>query len=239
MCWICGIWSLKCCERLKEYKKTTQASTRETGVVLRGTPKVEHVLDQNVDLSNVDQVPSNAHLSEKESRLYNFEDNEAVIKMIIKGQKPDNETRIPYPPSSAWVVIWQNKFGWEIQIKYVESMNQLADILTKAISRGMSGAVCCIFLNIMNDTTFSCSHLPNNHPSIWDVEEISGNSSPNSPKVKARACCLVLRHSVSVLQNPSSNLKRLGNPTYSQEWNQGERSTNSGSCSVQPRETVS
>ena len=50
-------------------------------------PSIKQVLDQNVDLSNVDQVPSNAHLSEKESQLYFFEDNEAVIKMIIKGMR--------------------------------------------------------------------------------------------------------------------------------------------------------
>ena len=68
--------------------KPTQACTRETGVLSQITPKIEHVLDQNVDLSNIDQVPSNAHLSEKESQLYIFEDNDAVIKMIIKGRSP-------------------------------------------------------------------------------------------------------------------------------------------------------
>ena len=57
------------------------------------------MLDQNVDLSNIDQVPSNAHLSEKESQFYIVEDNEAVIKMIIKGKKPDNETCFQNPKS--------------------------------------------------------------------------------------------------------------------------------------------
>ena len=50
--------------------------------------KIKQVSDQNVDLSKKDRVPSNAHLSEKESQLYIFEDNEAVIKMIIKGRSP-------------------------------------------------------------------------------------------------------------------------------------------------------
>ena len=68
--------------------KPNQVSTRETGLVPPSTPKIQQVLDQNVDLSNVDQVPSNAHLSEKESQLYIFEDNEAVIKMIIKRRSP-------------------------------------------------------------------------------------------------------------------------------------------------------
>ena len=63
----------------------TQACTRETGAETQSTPKIMQVLDKNVDLSNIDQVPSNAHHSEKESQLYIFQDNEAVIKMIIKG----------------------------------------------------------------------------------------------------------------------------------------------------------
>ena len=43
-------------------------------------------------LKNFDSVSSNVQSSQKETLLYVFEDNEAVIKMIIKGKKPDNET---------------------------------------------------------------------------------------------------------------------------------------------------
>ena len=68
--------------------KPTQACTPETSVEIQSTPKIKRVLDQNVDLSNMDQVPSNPHLSEKELQLYIFEDNEAVIKMIIKSRSP-------------------------------------------------------------------------------------------------------------------------------------------------------
>ena len=85
--------------------KPTQASTRETVAVHQSTPKIKQVSDQNVDLSNVDQVPSSAHPSEKESQLCIFEDNEAVIKMIIQRQKPDDETRVPHPPNCARLVI--------------------------------------------------------------------------------------------------------------------------------------
>ena len=42
--------------------KPIQACTRETGVEIQSTHKIKQVLDQNVDLSNVDQVPSNASL---------------------------------------------------------------------------------------------------------------------------------------------------------------------------------
>ena len=36
----------------------------------------------------VDYVPSNTHSSQGDSKLYIFEDNEAVVKMMIKGRSP-------------------------------------------------------------------------------------------------------------------------------------------------------
>ena len=44
------------------------------------------------DLDNVDFIPSNVQSSHQEALLYVFEDNEAVIKMIIKGRSSHNET---------------------------------------------------------------------------------------------------------------------------------------------------
>ena len=51
------------------------------------------------DLDNVDFIRSNVNSSHQEALLYVFEDNEAVIKMIIKGKKPDNETCFQNPQS--------------------------------------------------------------------------------------------------------------------------------------------
>ena len=51
------------------------------------------------DLDNVDFVPSNVQSSRQEALLYVFEDNEAVIKMIIKEKKSDNETCFQNPQS--------------------------------------------------------------------------------------------------------------------------------------------
>ena len=51
-------------------------------------------------LDNVDLVPSNVRFSHQEALLYVFEDNEAVIKMIIKGRKKShNETCFQNPQS--------------------------------------------------------------------------------------------------------------------------------------------
>ena len=54
-------------------------------------------------------------------------------------------------------------------------------------------------LNIMNDTTFSCSHFSNSH-SFLSAGKQSEHSSPGSQTAKAKACCLVSGESVSVDQ---------------------------------------
>ena len=111
--------------------KPTQACTRETGVMTQSTPKIKQMLDQNVDLANMDQVPSNAHLSEKESQLYIFEDNEAVIKMIIKGRSPTmRHVSRTHRVALDWSFDRIN-LDPKVQIKYVESKNQLADTPAK------------------------------------------------------------------------------------------------------------
>ena len=220
--------------------KPTQASTRETGVVPQNTPKIEQVLEQNVDLSNVDQIPSNAHLSEKESQLYIFEDSEAVIKMIIKGRSPTmRHVSRTHRVALDWLFDRMNLDG-KIHIKYVKSKNQFADILTKGdFTRDEWHTVLHLF-NIMNDTTFSCSHVSNNHPFLSDrkrserSQRSQESCSPNPPTLKARTRCLVSRHSVSVGQSSSSNPTSPVSTSYSQVWNQGERGTPSGHYSVKP-----
>ena len=40
------------------------------------------------DMENIDSIPSNVQSSRQEALLHVFEDNEPVIKMIIKGRSP-------------------------------------------------------------------------------------------------------------------------------------------------------
>ena len=40
------------------------------------------------DLDNVDFIPSDVNCSRQEALLYVFEDNEAVINMVVKGRSP-------------------------------------------------------------------------------------------------------------------------------------------------------
>ena len=91
-----------------------QASTQEIRAALQSTPKVAQVLDQNVDLLNIDQVPSNARLSEKNHRIT------AVIKMIIKGRSPTMR-HVSHTPRVAldWFFDRIN-LDPKVQIKYVD-----------------------------------------------------------------------------------------------------------------------
>ena len=117
------------------------------------------MLNQNVDLLDIDQVPSNAHLYDKESQLYIFVDNEAVIKMIIKGRSPTmRHLSRTHRVALDWLFDRIN-LDAKIQIKYIESRNQLADVLTKGSFTRDEWRNLLHLFNIMNDTTFSCSHF--------------------------------------------------------------------------------
>ena len=80
------------------------------------------------DLDNVDFIPSNVNFSHQEALLYVFEDNEAVIKMILKGRSPimRHVSRI-HRVALDWLFDRIN-LDPKIQIKYIDNQNQLADI---------------------------------------------------------------------------------------------------------------
>ena len=122
------LWDLviEVLKTIHELPKPTICS-REATASPKSTPK----MTRHFDLSNVDQVSANAHLSEMESQLYIFEDNQALIKMIIKGRSPTmRHVSRTHRVALDWLfdrIILDPK----IQIEYVESMNQLADMLAK------------------------------------------------------------------------------------------------------------
>ena len=82
-------------------------------------------------MENIDSVPSNVQSSRQEALLYAFEDNEAVIKMIIKGRSPTmRHVSRTHRVALDWLFDRIN-LDSKIQIKYIDTKNQLADILTK------------------------------------------------------------------------------------------------------------
>ena len=82
-------------------------------------------------LCNVDYVSSNVKSSQSGAMMYIFEDNEAVIKIIIKGRSPTmRHVSLTTEIALDWLFARVN-LDQKIQIKYVDTRNQLADILTK------------------------------------------------------------------------------------------------------------
>ena len=82
-------------------------------------------------IKDIDSVPSNVQSARQEALLYVFEDNEAVIKMIIKGRSPTmRHVSRSHRVALDWLFDRIN-LDSKIQIKYIDTKNQLADILTK------------------------------------------------------------------------------------------------------------
>ena len=92
----------------------------------------QHKSHNKIDAMNdIDSVPSNVQSARQEALLYVFEDNEAVIKMIIKGRSPTmRHVSRTHRVALDWLVDRIN-LDPKIQIKYIDTKNQLADILTK------------------------------------------------------------------------------------------------------------
>ena len=100
--------------------------------------------------------PQNVQFSHQEALLYVFEDNEAVIKMIIKGRSPTMR-RVSRTHSVAldWLFDRIN-LDPKIQIKYIDTKNQLADILTKGnFTRDEWNHLLCLF-NISHFSSINC-----------------------------------------------------------------------------------
>ena len=99
-------------------------------VNLTETAKYNSLVKAMID--EIDYVPPSARLSSGAAELYVFEDNEAVIKMCIKGRSPT----LRYVPRTHRVDLdWlfeRIKYDPGVNLKYVGTGEQLADLLTKA-----------------------------------------------------------------------------------------------------------
>ena len=73
--------------------------------------------------------------------LYVFEDNGAVIKMIIEGRSPTmRHVSRTHRVALAWLFDRINLYT-KIQIRHIDTRHQLADMLTEGISHVMSGTI--------------------------------------------------------------------------------------------------
>ena len=131
------------------------------------------------DLDNVDFVPSNVNSSHQEALLYVFEDDEAVIKMIFKGRSPTlRHVSRTHRVAFDWLFDRIN-LDPDIQIKYIDTKNQLADILTKGkFKRDEWNPLLCLF-NISHFWSTNCSEVMSKRKQKDSGEErVTAKSKP-------------------------------------------------------------
>ena len=74
-------------------------------------------------------IPSNTKNSDSSAMLYVFEENKAVIKMVFKGRSP--AMRHVSRTHRVFLIGCLREWTWKIQIRYIDTQHQIADILTK------------------------------------------------------------------------------------------------------------
>ena len=110
-------------------------------------------------MKDIDDVPSNVQSARQEALLYVFEDNEAVIKMIIKGRSLTmRHVSRTHRVALDWL-LGRINLDSKIQIKYIDTKNQLADILTMGnFTRDEWNHLVCLF-NISHFSSTDCSEV--------------------------------------------------------------------------------
>ena len=133
------------------------------------------------DLNNVDLVSSNVNSFHKEAMLYIFEDNEAVIKMIITARSPTmRHVSRTLRVALDWLFDRIN-LDWtpKIPIKYIDTKNQLADILTKGnFTRDEWNHLSCLF-NISHFSSINkCKAMSKRTQEDAGEERVTAKSKP-------------------------------------------------------------
>ena len=127
-----------------------------TGQPVNGKNKSYNKIDV---MKDIDSVPSNVQSARQEALLYVFEDNEAVIKMIIKGRSPTmRHVSRTHRVALDWLFDRIN-LDSRIHINYIDTKNQDADILTKGnFTRDEWNHLLCLF-NISHFSSTNCSEV--------------------------------------------------------------------------------
>ena len=134
---ICGIWFLKCSILLPTKLRNPKMMCRETCCRTHhqeNTPRTKLRLQFSTTILNCARsivFPETLSLLNLVRCSTFFEDNEAMIKMIIKSRSPTMR-HVSRTHRVRWIgcligLVWTRK----IRIKFVDTKNQLADMLTK------------------------------------------------------------------------------------------------------------
>ena len=153
----------------------------ERGNLLMGKNKSHNKIDV---VHDIDLVPSNVQSASREPLLYVFEDNEAVIKMIMKGRSPTmRHVSRTHRVALDWLFDRIN-LDPKIQIKYIDTQNQLADMLTKGnFTRDEWNHLLCLF-DISHFSSTDCSEVMSKR-----TQEESGEKSHSEVKANDEFHC--------------------------------------------------
>ena len=158
---------MRCCVQqttLKDLSDKLQETGVEQEITRAIKPRPKHQLKRENERLIICQMWTTypqTHSSQGESQLYICEDNEAVIKMIIKGRSPTmRHVSRTHRVALHWLFDRIN-LEPKIRIKHVDPKHQLADMLTrKSFTRDEWNHLLRLF-NIMSFSMFSCSHFSN------------------------------------------------------------------------------
>ena len=137
-------------------------------------------------MEKIDSVPSNVQSSHQEALLCVFEDNEAVIKMIIKGRSPTmRHVSRTHRVALDWLFDRIN-LDPKIQFKYINTKHQLADILTTgSFTRDEWNHLLCLF---------NISHFSSTVWSETMAQRLQQDSGEERVTAKSRPMvCLIAR----------------------------------------------
>ena len=130
-------------------------------------------------MENIDSVTSNVQSSRQEALLYVFEDNEAVIKMNIKGRSPTmRHVSRTHRVALDWLFD-RIDLDPKIQIKYIDTKNQLADILTKgSFTRDEWNHLLCLFIISHFSPTVCSGTMARRSQQASGEERVTAKSRP-------------------------------------------------------------
>ena len=167
---------------------------------------------------------SNVHSSREEALLYIFEDNEAVIKMIIKGRSPTmRHVSRTHRVALDWLFDRIN-LDPKIQIKYIDTINQLADILKKGnFTRDEWNHLLCL-CNISHFSSTNCSEVMSIRTQKDSGEErVTAKSKPMMNLVSG--CRERIPDVLPSIASESSGKTRYESQIHLSSWNEQEPRT--------------
>ena len=181
-----GEWSISF--RTEQNRWTQErAAGKPSAIVKWNMHNTIPIKDTNVLPKNIDHIPSNTMNSDSSAMLYVFEDNEAVIKMIIKGRSPTvRHVSRTHRVALDWLFDRIN-LDPQIQIRYIDTKHQVPDMLTEGnftrdewnnllhlLNISHFSSTCCT----KNFSLISCSTMAKRIPNQKEEERVVCKSRP-------------------------------------------------------------